>query len=151
MQLNMDLLGMGLAVSREKRHSFIPMPMSHYLSPPDASAFFTVREEEAALPSSSRLMCPWSFVKAGYLLLQSNCSSLGAAEQRTHCYEKSGVSCYGALSTTKGTFLLRHRGYCFFGTSQTETLKQQGFKNRNIWVGFGTKRRNETEEDDKNS
>lgn len=65
-------------------------------------------------PSSSRLMCPWSFVKAGYLLLQSNCSSLGAAERRTHCHEKSGVSCYEALSTTKGPFSPKHWGQCFY-------------------------------------
>lgn len=65
-------------------------------------------------PSSNRLMCPWSFVKAGYLLLQSNCSSLGAAKLRTLQWKKSGVSCYEALSSTRGAFLLKHWGSGFF-------------------------------------
>lgn len=111
----MDLLGMGPAVSGERGHSFIPNASEPL---PLSSWCFRLPHSEgrggsptAMEPSSSRLMCPWSFVKAGYLLLQSNCSSPGAAQLRTHCYEKSGVSL--AMKHCQlprgGRFLLKRR------------------------------------------
>lgn len=133
----MDLLGRGLAVSRERTQLYTNANEPLALS----SRCFRLPHCErrrgcptAMEPSSSTLMCPWSFVKAGYLLLQNNCSSLGAAVWRTHCYEKSGVSCYEALSTTKGVFLLKHWKYCGFflcfshNTTREKTTNMHNFK-----------------------
>lgn len=91
-----------LAVSRKRRHSFIPMPRrnyplsSWYVHPP-----YRRRRgcPTAVEQSSGTLMCPWSFVNAGYLLLQSHCSSLGArrGEQAAmklamkHCWLSEGA------------------------------------------------------------
>lgn len=105
-QLNMDLLGRGTGLSAGREDTALHPCRWAITSPllmlPPASARGRRGRLAATEPSSSTLMCPWSFVKAGYLLLQSNGCSLGAAAWRTRRYEKSAVFCYEALSTFEG-------------------------------------------------
>lgn len=54
MELSMALQGRGgPAVSGDRGRSFDPMPMNHYLPPPDASASLAARGVEARLPPRS--------------------------------------------------------------------------------------------------